>query len=167
MMAVFRGSTVALIYDKSLQYPAVESDLPAVTLMSSDIDQIMGAILYSTNFGPNIAAIGIGIWLVWRQLGPVALAPILVVIISSATSIWIGRTQGRYRGIWVQALQRRVGFTARALGSMKSIKMAGMVDTSATILQAERKRELDKAKDLRWSMVWQNSIGNHFGLRIL
>jgi ATP-binding cassette subfamily C (CFTR/MRP) protein 1 len=151
---------VALIYDNSLQYPAMETDLPAVTLMSSDVDQITSAIMFGTNIWANVVTIGIGIWLVWRQLGPIALAPILVVMICSTTSIWIGQSQGKYRGIWVQALQRRIGFTARALGSMKSIKMTGMVDTSAKLLQAERTRELAKARDLRWSMVLQNSIGS-------
>jgi ATP-binding cassette, subfamily C (CFTR/MRP), member 1 len=151
---------VAIIYDKSLQYPAVETDLPAVTLMSSDVDQVTSAIMFGANIWANVVTIGIGIWLVWRQLGPIALAPILVVMLCSATSIWIGRTQGIYRGIWMKALQRRIGFTARSLGSMKSIKMTGMVDTTAKILQAERTRELAKARDLRWSMVLQNSIGD-------
>jgi hypothetical protein len=59
----------------------------------------------------------------------------------------------------VQALQRRVGLTARTLGSMKSVKLAGMVNISSKLLQDERERELDMARKLRHSMVLQNSIG--------
>jgi ATP-binding cassette subfamily C (CFTR/MRP) protein 1 len=159
MNAIYRGATVALIYDKSLQYPAVEGELPAVTLMATDIDQIMEAITYSANLWANLTETGIGTWLVWRQMGPIALAPILVVVVCTSMSIWIGRLQGKYRGVWVQALQRRVGFTARTLGSMKSVKLAGMANISAKLLQKERKRELDKARNFRWTMVWNNTLG--------
>ena len=159
MIAVYRGLTVALIYDKSLHYPAVESDLPAVTLMSTDIDQITEAVVYNANLWANLTETGIGVWLVWRQMGPIALAPILVVILCSVGSLWMGWLQGKARGVWVQAVQRRIGFTARALGSMKSVKLAGMADISAKLLQVEREREIDKAIKLRWCLVWQNAIG--------
>jgi hypothetical protein len=166
MSAAFRGLTVALIYDKSLHYPAADGDLPAITLMSTDIDQVMAALVYMANAWANLAETAIGIWLVWRQMGPIALAPILVVILCSVGSIWLGWLQGKARGIWVQAVQRRIGFTARTLGSMKSVKLAGMADISAKLLQVERKRELDKAKDLRWNMVWQNAIGKSWQLAL-
>jgi ATP-binding cassette subfamily C (CFTR/MRP) protein 1 len=161
MLAIYRGSTISLIYNQSLRYPAKDSDLPAVTLMSSDVDQLSSAIMFGSNIWANLVTISIGIWLVWRQLGPIALAPILVAVVCSGGSVWIGKAQGRYRGIWIQALQRRIGFTSRNLGNMKGIKMTGMSECAAGLLQGERTRELEMQRDFRWSNVLQNSIGEY------
>ncbi|KAL1961480.1 hypothetical protein VTN77DRAFT_1837 [Rasamsonia byssochlamydoides] len=40
--------------------------------------------------------------------------------------------------MWVQAIQSRVGMISTALRSMKSVKMLGISDQLATILQAQR-----------------------------
>ena len=83
MITTFRGATIALIYDKSLEYPSVEGDLPAVTLMSTDIDQLTTAILFIADIWANLIETAIGIWLVWRQMGPIALAPLGVVLLTA------------------------------------------------------------------------------------
>jgi ATP-binding cassette subfamily C (CFTR/MRP) protein 1 len=158
MVAAFRGAIVALIYDKSLEYPSIEGDLPAVTLMSTDVDQTMLALRLGCDIWACVLETSIGIWLVWRQLGPIALAPILLVSICSVTNIYVGRLQGKAQGVWAQAVQRRVGFTARTLGSMKSVKLAGLSDTSAKLMQSERVRELAKGKDLRFKMALSNLV---------
>jgi hypothetical protein len=42
---------------------------------------------------------------------------------------------------------------------MKSVKLSGLSETSAKQVQAERIRELDRAKELRGMIIWQNSLG--------
>ena len=157
MITTFRGSIIALIYLKSLQYPSTEGDLPAVTLMSTDIDQLTTAIMYAADFWACALETGIGAWLIWRQMGPIALAPILVVIFCSGWQ-YSGRPRTGVKD-GVSGLRRRVGFTSRILGSMKSVKLSGLSETSAKQVQAERIRELDRAKELRGMIISQNSLG--------
>lgn len=43
---------------------------------------------------------------------------------------------------------------------MKSIKLSGLVDSMAELLQSERVRELTLAKDFRWLQVVSNTVTN-------
>jgi ATP-binding cassette, subfamily C (CFTR/MRP), member 1 len=66
------------------------------------------------------------------------------------------------RGVWLGAMQRRVGLTSKVLGSMKSVKLGGMSETFAKRLQEERVLDVNKANSFRWLTVWQNTIGKRY-----
>jgi ATP-binding cassette, subfamily C (CFTR/MRP), member 1 len=159
LVATFRGSFVSLIYDKALLYPSVADDLPAVTLMSADIDQMSNALMYASEIWALLVELGVGIGLLWRQMGPVALTPVVLTGITAGINTFLAKVQGKRRGIWLTAMQKRVGLTSKILGSMKSIKLGGMSESSAKRLQAERVREIGKANSFRWLTVWQNTVG--------
>jgi ATP-binding cassette subfamily C (CFTR/MRP) protein 1 len=159
MVVTFRGLVVSLIYDKALRYPSVVDDLPAVTLTSADVDQMSNAVLYASEVWAIIVEIGVGIGLLWRQMGPVALAPVFLTPITAGINTVLARLQGKRRGVWLEALQRRVGLTSMVLGSMKSVKLGNMSGTYATRLQEQRVLEVDKANRFRWLTVWQNTVG--------
>jgi hypothetical protein len=159
MVVTFRGSVVSLIYNKALRYPSVADDLPAVTLMSADIDQMSNAVMYTSEVWAIIAELGIGIGLLWRQMGPVALAPVVLTAITASINTILARLQGKRRGVWLGAMQRRVGLTSNLLGSMKPVKLGGMSEIFAKRLQAERVLEVNKANSFRWLTVWQNAVG--------
>ena len=159
MVVTFRGSVVSLIYNKALRYPSVADDLPAVTLMSADIDQMSNAVMYASEVWAIIAELGIGIGLLWRQMGPVALAPLVLTAITASINTVLARLQGKRRGVWLGAMQRRVGLTSNLLGSMKPVKLGGMSEIFAKRLQAERVLEVNKANSFRLLTVWQNTVG--------
>jgi ATP-binding cassette, subfamily C (CFTR/MRP), member 1 len=162
MVVTFRGSIASLIYNKALRYPSVADDLPAVTLMSADIDQMSNAVMYASEVWAITAEIAIGIGLLWRQMGPVALAPVVLTAITAAINTALARLQGKRRGAWLGAMQRRVGLTSHLLGSMKSVKLGGMSEIFAKRLQAERVIEVDKANSFRWLTAWQNTVGKSY-----
>jgi ATP-binding cassette subfamily C (CFTR/MRP) protein 1 len=159
MVATFRGSVVSLIYDKALHHHSTADDLSAVTLMSADIDQMSNAIMYASEVWAIIAEVGIGTGLLWRQMGPVALAPVILTAITAGINTVLARSQGKRRGAWLEVMQRRIGLTSKVLGSMKSVKLGGMSETSAKLLQEARVLEVDKANTFRWLTVWQNTVG--------
>jgi ATP-binding cassette, subfamily C (CFTR/MRP), member 1 len=154
----FRGSVVSLIYSKSLYYPLVADDLPAVTLMSGDVDQMSNAIMYASEVWAIIVEIGVGIGLLWRQMGTIALAPIVLTSITAPLNTILARLQRKRRGIWLGAMQKRVGLTSKILDSMKSIKLSGISNNFAERLQQERLQEVRKANRFRWLTVWQNTV---------
>ncbi|KAF2668989.1 P-loop containing nucleoside triphosphate hydrolase protein [Microthyrium microscopicum] len=160
MVTTLRGSIISLIYNKALQYPSAVGDSPAVTLISADVDQMSNALMYASEVWAIVAEIAVGVALLWRQMGPVALAPIALTIITAGINTFLARSQGNKRGIWLEAMQKRIGLTSTVLGSMKSVKLSGMSETTAKLLQENRVLEIEKAKSFRLFTVWQNTVAS-------
>jgi ATP-binding cassette, subfamily C (CFTR/MRP), member 1 len=154
-----RGGLCAIIYYHALSTKSVEYDLAAVTLMSTDIDTILGNSGLAFNCWASVVEVTIGVWLLWRRLGPVAIAPILVMALSTLVQKKIGSAMSITRVNWTKAIQKRVGLTSNLLRSMKSIKLSGLVGTAADRIQRERVQELQLGKKHRWLVVWMNTVG--------
>jgi ATP-binding cassette subfamily C (CFTR/MRP) protein 1 len=107
----------------------------------------------------QITQIGIGIWLLWRQLGPTAIAPTLLAVICFYGQSKLAARMGPNQAEWVKSVQRRIGVTSTILRSMKSVKLAGLATSMGDLIQAERRRELKKALKFRWVMVLTNATG--------
>lgn len=72
---------MSLIYSRTLELQAgVYDNMAAITLMSTDIDRIAGNISTVQDLWSSLISIGIGIWLLERQLGWVCIAPIVVTM---------------------------------------------------------------------------------------
>ena len=158
IMTMYRGAISALIYRKTLSGPSTSVDLKAVTLMSTDVDQTVNTLVALVEMSAHAIEIGVGIWLLWRQLGAVAIAPILVVVTCFLLQGYVASFAGPRQAVWVQAVQRRVGQTSSILRSMKSVKLAGLADSMIELLQSERIRELNLGSKFRWIIIWQNAI---------
>ncbi|KAF2427512.1 ABC transporter [Tothia fuscella] len=150
----FRGATCSLIFAKSLLKKAGHSDLAAVTLMSTDVDRMTMGLQLLVEVWAQLLSVGIGVWLLWRQLGPVAVAPILVTLLCFFVQSYISKFMGFRQARWVAAIQRRIGIASSTLRSMKAIKLSGLVDSLADLLQSERVRELKLARHYRILNVW-------------
>lgn len=70
--------------------------------------------------------VGLGIGLLAYQIGGVAVVPIILVGLSTYCQNFVSKTIGAKRKAWNGKVQKRIGLTANILGSMKSIKIAGM-----------------------------------------
>ena len=81
VITMFRGAIVSLIYNQTLEMNADAYDFSSsVTLMSTDIDRIISSLELVNEVWANVVQIGIGIWLLERQLGSVCVAPIVIVL---------------------------------------------------------------------------------------
>jgi ATP-binding cassette, subfamily C (CFTR/MRP), member 1 len=159
MQAVFRGGMASLIYHHALSTKDTDNDLEAITLMSNDIDIINGNLEMVMELWAYFIEVVIGVWLLWRRLGWVALLPTLLILACSHWQIVIGKAMSKRRAVWTAAIQKRVGLTSNLLRSMKSIKLSGMVETAAKLVQGERLKELDLGKSYRWMITWMNGFG--------
>ncbi|KAF2663667.1 hypothetical protein BT63DRAFT_465330 [Microthyrium microscopicum] len=156
----FRGSMVSLIYSKILTTGPEYKDAQPVTLMTTDVEQISQGFNGGLNLWALIIELAVGIWLLWRQLGASAIAPILLVLICTFSQGWAGKRMGPKQAAWVGAVQSRVGVASSILGSIKSIKMTGLVNTMSDLLQNKREEELKLARKFRWIMVLTTCIAN-------
>jgi hypothetical protein len=73
-----RGTLVLLIFRKSLELQ--ESDMAPLTLMSTDVERIIQGLHYVHEAFVSFFTFGVALWLLKRQLGLGAIAPIVVSI---------------------------------------------------------------------------------------
>jgi ATP-binding cassette, subfamily C (CFTR/MRP), member 1 len=162
MGTMFRGATASAIYTAALLSSSDYNQMTAVTLMSTDIDRLWQSMQHVVEFWARLVEVSIGIWLLWRHLGSVAIAPIIITVICVGLQTWLSSKTGSRQGKWVEAVQRRIGVTSTVLRSMKSIKLAGLVDSMSDLLHNERVRELDLAKSFRVIITLANVFGKWF-----
>ena len=160
-ITMFRGSMVAVIYDRSLQLRADAYDeSAAVTLMSTDTDRICDSIQSFHEIWARLTEVAIGITLLALQLGWVCIMPIIIVLGSTGLSSMVAKRIGGRQKIWTAAIQRRIAIVSSALGSMKSLKMMGLGRVMTDIIQGQRIRQLSHQKSFRWMIVWMNVVAN-------
>lgn len=79
-VTTFRGSTVSLIYAKTLELQAeVYDESTALTLMSTDIDRLSTSLEAACEIWARAIELAIGLWLLERQLGWICVAPLFIV----------------------------------------------------------------------------------------
>ena len=158
VFTTLRSGLTSLIYQNSLSTKSGDSELSAVTIMSNDIGVILAHIREILNFPAYFVETTVGLWLLWRQLGLVSLAPILLLAVCSYLQTIVGRAMSEQQVAWTKAIQKRVGLTSNLLRSMKSMKMTGLVSVSAKLVQEERVQELKLGKKFSWCITWMNAV---------
>ena len=80
-MAIIRGSLISLAYQKSLQLPSTDTgDSPVMTLLGTDVERICEIWHEVIAEGiPSIIQLAIAVWLLYREMGAVCVAPVILV----------------------------------------------------------------------------------------
>jgi len=81
MLTAFRGLTCSIIYNKLLLAKADGNQMDVVTLMSTDVDRLTNSLGRLTGIWSLVVEVGIGVWLLWRQLGEICIVPIIIVLL--------------------------------------------------------------------------------------
>ncbi|KAF6834099.1 ABC multidrug transporter [Colletotrichum musicola] len=150
--SMMRGSTTALIYQKALRLDLTSPNVSpsgALTLVGTDSEQISQGIHQLHELWGGLLEIGIGIYLIYRQLGaacamPVALA-FLVLIVTGFLAVPMGKASAN----WIKASQDRVTATSNTLGSIKWLKVSGLNDVAFSVIRRLRSDELVASKRFR------------------
>lgn len=80
-ITMFRAGTVAMVYGRTLiLQDGIYDDSAALTLMSTDVDQIEQGILMLNEVWAQAIQVAIAMYLLARQMGWVCIIPILVVV---------------------------------------------------------------------------------------
>ena len=177
---MLRGALVSMIYTKTLSLaPGVTTEQAPVTLMSTDVDGIAGAFQGLHDIWASLLEVGIGLWLLKRELGISSVVPVVftigklnsdvlpylsmplgskavVPLACTISTIRISKLMGRRQATWNKAVQQRVAITSSALGSMKSVKLMGLTERLSADIQRLRVAELDVSKKFRMLVVWIN-----------
>ena len=80
LITQFRGAMVVLIYNHTLGIQdGIYDESAAVTLMSTDVDNIANVLVSLNECWAEVIEVTIGIYLLARQVGWVSIMPIIVV----------------------------------------------------------------------------------------
>lgn len=162
---MIRGLLITAIYRKTtdISITAV-NDKASVTLMSADVERIVRGLRMIHELWASIIEFGLATYLLKRQIGPAAAAPFFIVAIAVAISIRASAFAKAYQGVWLKKIQKRIGITSSMLGSIKSIKMAGLTDRLSFIIQDLRVEEVNSARPFRMLGALTSSVGTFFAL---
>lgn len=152
-MALIRGGLITNIFDKLNNIrtkAATDSGSPILTLIGTDVERICETWNFLiAELWPAVLQLGVGVWLLERQLGAVCIAPVILAVVSTLLCARASSLVGSRQGIWLKAVQRRVNFTSHAVGNIKSIKMLGYTPSIQNMIQSQRAEELELSKKYR------------------
>ena len=78
---MLRGALVSMIYTKTLSLaPGDTTEQAPVTLMSTDVDGIAGAFQGLHDIWASLLEVGIGLWLLKREIGISCMVPVVFTI---------------------------------------------------------------------------------------
>ncbi|KAK1757795.1 P-loop containing nucleoside triphosphate hydrolase protein [Echria macrotheca] len=141
---------VGAVGSKLLRVPhekGVEAKI--LTLVINDVYRIhlASAILHEFWIAP--IEVALGIWLLWRHVGPPSLAMIGIALASMSVAALIGSRMGGYSAKWLAATEKRIAATTGMLSSLKAIKMMGESKMMSTTIEQLRVLEFEASKIFR------------------
>ncbi|KAI7780392.1 P-loop containing nucleoside triphosphate hydrolase protein [Diaporthe eres] len=158
-MYMARGALVAAIYKKTTEVGLPAADNSALTLMSGDIERIIVGFLNILELWANTAQVAIACWLLSQQNGLAFLAPWMVVGVCAVCSTILARLTGPRQKVWMEEIQRRVGFTSTVVGQMKNLKMSGLAAPVGKLIQQMRIDELRAGARFRMILSFTATLG--------
>ncbi|QGA21426.1 hypothetical protein EYB26_009136 [Talaromyces marneffei] len=160
-----RGALISLVHHQSLHMSTTGfKDSEALTLVSSDIDNIesFGETFHET--WTRLLEVIIGTMLLAAQIGWFAFLPLVIVFGCSRVSAYVAKHLDGMQKDWNVATQKRLATVAAALGGIKSLKMMGMEDAVQSLISYLRSEEIGSSKRLRWILVTNNASANALGI---
>ncbi|KAM0479830.1 hypothetical protein ACHAPX_004407 [Trichoderma viride] len=158
--AMIRGGLIGLIYRKILRLSTSDlNESSALALMGNDIETLAeraNALIIEAY--ANSLTVGIAVYMLYAQLGPVCVAPIVMAIISIVLCWFIGRVLVKRQTVYQKATQDRINFTSEVLGSIKAVKMLGYTERFTDLLEDKRDQDLNVGKHYREMIVWANTV---------
>lgn len=159
-ITMVRGTLSTLIYEKTLDLHYVVLDHAApVTLMSTDVDSITNSLDQLHEIWASTIEVFIAMYLLGSRSGVGCITPIVLAAAgTAANTFWVGPVLRDYRPTWNRAIQQRVSLTASILRDMKALKMLGLTKRIRSLLQSQRRYELERSKAVRLMVVWYDGF---------
>lgn len=155
-----RGALVMAIFAKTVLLPAGIDESASLTLMSTDVERICEAMPNGHELWASPIEVGLGVWLLSRQIGVALLGPLVVTVISVGLTMLVSSRMAKAMGSWMTAIQTRIDFTAKMLGNIKEIKLLGISSVvSGTILRL-RTEEIHQSLKSRRLMAALLTVAN-------
>lgn len=156
-----RGGLVSLLYQKTIDLSLTAPDrTTSLTLMSSDIQRIVDPLQFLHDTWGGIIDLGLGMFLLYRNLGSACSAAVVVYVILALGTSWVTRVISSFQKRWLAAIEVRVSFTSALLHSIRNVKLLGLSDVIKVHTQGLRDKEIEECKRFRIINNFQILIQN-------
>ncbi|TRX88968.1 hypothetical protein FHL15_010090 [Xylaria flabelliformis] len=150
MLYMVRGTLVSAIYAKTTEANIANGDDKAsLTLMSTDIERIYQGFRSLHEVWANTIQVAVSAFLLYRQLGPAFVVPIVIVILCAVAILVPIRFTARGQRRWMDGVQKRVGLTSGIIASMKNLKISGLTIPIGSFVHQLRISELSASTEYR------------------
>lgn len=151
---MIRACLGAAVYRKTTQAKiSTADDSAALTLMSTDIEQIRSGLEELHECWAIPIQVAIACWLLQRRLGTAFAASLVVVAVCVICSGITLRYIGPRQKAWMEIIQKRVGHTSNVISNMKNLKISGMTDPVEKAIQGLRVEELNVGSKFRVLLI--------------
>ncbi|KXH66664.1 hypothetical protein CSAL01_09388 [Colletotrichum salicis] len=138
-----RGILVSAVYRKTTVISlSAADDFAALTLMNADVERVTNGFQPIHEYRANTVEVALVCWLLQRQIGAAFVAPVIVVIVCAAASTVTAKFTGKRQTLWMESIRQRVGVTAKAISSMKALKLSAMSGPIESLIHSLRLKEL-------------------------
>ncbi|KAH8724224.1 P-loop containing nucleoside triphosphate hydrolase protein [Phaeosphaeriaceae sp. PMI808] len=149
-----RGMLIQNIYRKTATLPSSRSsNMEAVALMNTDVERIVVSIRMLHESWATAIETAVAIFLLEREVGLLALAPIAVGLACVLGSAAIASVAGGRQTRWMEALEQRIQATIPVLDSIREIRMLGISRKVEATIHDLRGREINIARWFRQVII--------------
>ncbi|KAJ5765966.1 uncharacterized protein N7511_003582 [Penicillium nucicola] len=153
---MLRAGLIPLIYRQTTKLHAADfKDNPAITLMGTDVERIITTLHALHEAWAAPLEVGVGIFLLERQLGVACLIPAVISLVTVIASVPISQKSNAAISRWIERVQARLGVTSSMLQDMKSVKMLGLTEKLFECVSQLRRVELQVSERFRKLLVVQ------------
>ncbi|KAF9875583.1 ABC multidrug transporter [Colletotrichum karsti] len=151
---MMRGILASAVYRKTtiLKLSASE-DSAALTLMNTDVERFKSGVMFWHEYWANPIEIAVACYLLQRQIGPAFVAPIALVAVCGIVASFVAKFSARNQGVWMKAIQKRVGVTSKTISTMKALKISAMTGPVEKLILGLRLQELQNGWKWRLTIV--------------
>ncbi|KAF5267203.1 hypothetical protein FOXYS1_1935 [Fusarium oxysporum] len=154
-----RGCLAAYVYRSTTEGKMSDiNDAAVLTVMSTDVERIIFGFHGLHDFWANIIEIGLGCFLLQRELGLAFISPIVVIILCVAVTSVIAWLIGERQSRWMARIESRVGLTSSIISNIKSLRISGITAPVGELVQKMREQELDIGNKFRWLLIMTATI---------
>ncbi|TDZ20182.1 ABC transporter atnG [Colletotrichum orbiculare MAFF 240422] len=157
----FRAGLMSMIFKQTIALKADElKDGAAVTLMGTDVEQIVITFGMFHEVWAAVVEVGIAVFLLERQIAVASVVPVIISLLCVVGVVPISNTIGRAQTVWLERLQERVAVTAAMISDMKAIKMLGLPGVLSGVVTELRRVELKGSEKFRQLLLWKLLVSN-------
>jgi ABC-type bacteriocin/lantibiotic exporter with double-glycine peptidase domain len=132
-----------------------------LTLISTEVDRIIGGLKWLHEYWANLVQAAVATYLLQSQLPNsfAYLAPLILVLLSSAISALNSRLANTQQARWITAVKERIGLTTHMLQNMKGVRLRALEALIREQIAASRVHELSKALGYRVMELYAAILG--------
>lgn len=145
-----RGALVSHIIAKTHRLSISDAKKSAaVTLMSTDIESIATGLPRCFDLPVGLVEVGLGVYCLSRFTGYFCILVVVMAVLSSVVSYFLGRRLTTAYKVWSKAIEVRVAETSAVLSQLQIIKAMGLGPTIFKQVQRLRVEEIRSSRPYR------------------